>query len=243
MTFMVHLVAGFPTKQAFTEAVQALYDGGAEILEIQIPFSDPTADGPAITAACEFSIHQGFKVQEIFDHIAIAKHVGFKRIMVMTYANIVFRYGIEKYIQDMHLVGVEGLIVPDFPLEDEERFYALALKHKIMPVPVAVVGMPKNRIALLQNKRFTKVYVALRSGITGENTVISPEVQDFLSMLLENYEVYGGFGIANAQQVKALRPFVHAVVVGSYFTRAIHKAFTAKTSVYESVKTALADLQ
>ena len=243
MTFMVHIIAGFPSKKGFTEAVQALYDGGAEILEIQIPFSDPTADGPAITAACEETITNGFKVAEVFDYIAIAKHIGFKRIMVMTYANIVYRYGVEKYIVDMNTVGIEGLIVPDFPLEDEEKFYALALKHKIMPVPVAVVGAPKNRLALLKKKPFTKVYVALRSGITGQDTVISPEVQSFLKMLLEDYEVYGGFGISNAAQVKALRPFVHAVVVGSHFTRAIQKAVADKTSVYDAVKNALTVLK
>lgn len=243
MTLMVHIIAGFPSKQGFTEAVQALYDGGAEILEIQIPFSDPTADGPAITIACEETLQQGFKVAEIFDYIAIAKHIGFKRIFVMTYANIVFRYGIEKYVQDMHMVGIEGLIVPDLPIEDEEKFYALALKHKIMPVPVAVVGMPKHRMALLQRKPFTKIYVALRSGITGTETVISSEVQNFLKTLLENYEVYGGFGISTAAQVKVLRPFVHAVVVGSHFTRAIQKAVLERTAVYEAVKNALAGLR
>ncbi len=243
MTLMVHVIAGFPSKQGFTEAVQALYDGGVEILEIQIPFSDPTADGPAITTACEETIHQGFKVAEVFDYIAIAKHIGFKRIMIMTYANIVYRYGVEKYIIDMNTVGIEGLIVPDFPLEDEEKFYALALKHKIMPVPVAVVGMPKSRLALLERKPFTKIYVALRSGITGEDTIISSEVQDFLKMLLDNYEVYGGFGISNAAQVKALRPFVHAVVVGSHFTRAIQKAVAEKTAVSDAVRNALAVLR
>jgi tryptophan synthase alpha chain len=241
MRLMVHLVAGFPSLASFTAAARALRAGGAEILEIQIPFSDPTADGPAITLASETAVRGGFKVRDIFQYIRAARQAGFQRIFVMTYANIPYRYGIKKYIFDLRKAGVEGLIVPDLPLEDEEGFYSLSLRHGIAPVPVAVVGMPSDRLALL--KPYKKIYVSLRSGITGTETKISTDVKKFLTELAQNHEVYGGFGITNAAQVKALAPLVYAVVVGSYFTRTIQQAVASGRPVALAVQAAIKKLR
>lgn len=237
---MVHLVAGFPSPEGFAEAARALADGGAEILEIQIPFSDPTADGPAITQASAAAIRNGFQTADIFNYIRAAQAAGFKRIMVMTYANIAFRYGIAKYVKDMQAAGVEGLIIPDLPLEDEEGFYQTARQNNIAPVPVAVAGMPADRIALL--KPYKKVYVSLRSGITGSETVISEELKQFLQKLNKTYELYGGFGISTASQIQALAPLVYATVIGSYFTRTIQKAVDEKQGIYSSVSASLKSL-
>ncbi|MDR2431718.1 MAG: tryptophan synthase subunit alpha [Candidatus Margulisbacteria bacterium] len=241
MRLMVHLVAGFPSRAGFAAAAGALRNGGAEILEIQIPFSDPSADGPAITLASESALRSGFRTVDIFDYIRIARGAGFERIMVMTYANIPFRYGVEKYIKDMRAAGVEGLITPDLPLEDTEGYYRLALRHGIAPVPVAVAGMLPARLKML--RPYKKIYVSLRTGITGADTVISAAVKKFLRGLSgAGYEIYGGFGINKAGQIKALSPLVHAVVVGSYFTRTVQKAASEKKDIYAAVKSALGKL-
>ena len=240
MRLMVHLIAGFPTLAGFTEALKALRSGGAEILEIQIPFSDPTADGPDITQASEATLRAGFRVADVFTYIAAARAAGFERIMVMTYANIPYRYGLSRYIAAMRKAGVEGLIIPDLPLEDEEGFYRLARKQNIAAVPVAVVGMPEQRLKLLEP--FAKIYVSLRSGITGSKTIISAETRSFLKKLSKGHELYGGFGISTAEQVKTLAPYVHAVVVGSYFTRAIQKAVAENQSISTAVHEALRKL-
>ena len=237
---MVHLVAGFPSLQGFTEAARALHDGGAEILEIQIPFSDPTADGPAITLASETAIRNGFKVKDIFKYIRAARNAGFQRIMVMTYANIPYRYGIKKYVIDMRKASVEGLIVPDLPVEDEENFYKIAVENNIAPLPVGIAGMPEYRRKLL--RPYKKLYISLRSGTTGTDTKISAETKKFLAEL-KDHEVYGGFGISNAAQVKTLTPLVHAIVVGSYFTQAIQKALNQNISIYTNVAKALRKLR
>jgi tryptophan synthase alpha chain len=238
---MAHLIAGFPSRTGFTAAAQALRDGGAEILEIQIPFSDPVADGPAITAASAAALRGGFRVKDIFQYIQSARKAGFTRVFVMTYANIPYRYGIKKYVRDMQKAGVEGLIVPDLPVEDEEGFYRLARQYGIAPVPIGVIGMPANRLALL--KPYRKIYISLRSGITGSQTIISAQTKKFLRELAQaGYEVYGGFGVNSAGQVKALAPLVHAVVVGSYFTRTIQEAVRDKKNVYSTVRAVLAKL-
>ncbi len=235
ITIMAHLIAGYPNKQGFTQAAQALYEGGAGIMELQIPFSDPTADGPVITAANEFVVSQGFQVAEIFDYINIAQKIGFTRIIVMTYANIAFRYGLKRYAKDMATAGVEGLIVPDLPLEDEEGFFKYSLEADVCPIPVLVTTMPPKRLNLLKKFPIKKVYVALRSGITGSDTLISQDIVQFLSKF-KKYEIFAGFGINRKEQIKELTPYVQAVVVGSYFTKTINMN---QNTIYESVYTAL----
>lgn len=240
MRLMVHLIAGFPSLAGFTEAARALRAGGAEILEIQIPFSDPTADGPAITLASEAALRGGFKVKDIFQYIRAAQRAGFQRIFVMTYANIPYRYGIKKYVSDLKKAGVEGLIVPDLPVEDEEGFYKLARQNNIAPVPVGIAGMPARRLRLLEPYR--KLYISLRGGTTGTETKISADTKKFLASLAENHEIYGGFGINSAAQIKVLAPLVHAVVVGSYFTRTIQDAVAAGRPVALAVQEAIGKL-
>jgi tryptophan synthase alpha chain len=204
-------------------------------LELQIPFSDPTADGPVITNACECSIKNGFKVKQIFDYINESKKAGFDRIIVMTYANIAFTYGIGKYVNDLKSAGVEAAIVPDLPLEDEEGFYQKSFECGLMPMPVVVINMPPERKALLEGKPFKKVYISIRVGITGKKTEITDDVKLFLDGL-KNYERYAGFGIRSAGQVNMLDGHAEVAVVGSYFTAIIEQARMSKKNVYKEVK-------
>ncbi len=213
----------FPDRQGFIKAVKGLKDGGADILELQIPFSDPTADGPVITRACEDSIKAGFKVGQIFDYIDEAKKAGFERIIVMTYANIAFNYGIEKYIKDLKAAGVEAALIPDLPLEDEEGFYMKSFENDLMPVPVVVINMLSERLELLKTQPFKKIYIAIRAGITGRATEITDEVKVFLDEL-KNYERLAGFGICSSEQVSALESHADVAVIGSYFTGLIEQA-------------------
>lgn len=232
---MSHLVAGFPDRDGFAQAVNGLRDGGADILELQIPFSDPTADGPVITRACEDALRNGFRVSDAFDYIRAARTAGFKRIIVMTYANIAFHYGIEKYVSDLTAAGVEAALVPDLPLEDEEGFYRISFEKGLIPMPVVVVNMPLERRALFVKKPFSKVYVAIRSGITGKKTVIIDEVKDFLDGL-NGFERFAGFGIRSAEQVKMLAGHAEVAVVGSYFTAIIQSAYEQQGDIYLAVK-------
>lgn len=238
---MSHLVAGFPDRAGFSKAVKGLKDGGAGILELQIPFSDPIADGPIITNACEQAIANGFKVKETFDYLGIAREAGFKRIVVMTYANIAFRYGISRYVADLKAAGVESALVPDLPLEDEEGFFQGAFDVGLMPMPVVVVNMPPERLALLKSFPFRKVYAAIRVGITGKETVITDEVRAFLDGL-KGYERYAGFGIRSPEQIRSLEGHADVAVVGSYFTSLIQTAHEQHLDIYHAVKDAMAGL-
>ncbi|MEW5895951.1 MAG: tryptophan synthase subunit alpha [Candidatus Omnitrophota bacterium] len=239
---MTHLVAGFPDPDGFRKALKGLKEGGSDILELQIPFSDPTADGPVITNACEQAIARGFKVHQTFDYIQQARQEGFERIIVMTYANIAFNYGIKKYVVDLKSAGVEAALVPDLPLEDEEGFYQCAFENGLEPMPVAVVGMPAGRLELLNGKPFKKIYISLRAGTTGKTTDISQETQEFLDTL-SKYERFAGFGIRSREQVQLLQGHAEAAVIGSYFTSLIQDACLSKKDIGRELKSAMSILK
>ncbi|MDD4294158.1 MAG: tryptophan synthase subunit alpha [Candidatus Omnitrophica bacterium] len=219
---MAHAVCGYPDRLLFQEVLNGFKDGGADILELQIPFSDPTADGPVITDACEGSIKNGFRVRDVFECIAHAHKTGFKEIFVMSYANIVYVYGIEKFVNDMKSAGVTGLIVPDFPIEDDDGFYDTCRRAGIIAMPVAVINMADERINLLKQKTSGNIYLSIRVGITGSQTIIDDKVKHFISKF-SDISVYAGFGICCNEQIKQLEGIADAAVVGSYFTKIIKK--------------------
>lgn len=237
---MAHLIAGYPNKAGFKETVHGLKDGGADILELQIPFSDPTADGPIITQACEQTILNKFQVKEIFNYIKDAQLAGFKEIIVMTYANIAFNYGIQKFVKDLKSAGISGIIIPDLPLEDEEGFYTYALKEKINPIPVVAINLLPERFKLL--KPFGKVYVSLRTGTTGSKTEITPETKKFLKKL-KGLEIMAGFGLQSKNQIKALAPYIDIAIAGSYFSKTIALAVNNKKNIYTEVFKSITSLK
>ncbi len=231
---MAHLVAGYPNEAGWMLAAQALFDAGVRILEIQIPFSDPTSDGPVITRASEDALRAGFRVQDIFRYIRHAQHVGFREIYIMTYANIVHCWEVEDFLEEMKAQQISGVIVPDYPLEDDDKFYQRAAEIGIDALPVAVSTMPRDRLALLRSRNSCKVYAALRQGVTGCSADITDACREFLGSLDIPY-VFAGFGISSRSHVESLRGYAYAAVIGSHITRAISKG----DAVYDQVKTAI----
>lgn len=233
---MGHLVAGYPNAAGFKAACSAMADSGIEILELQIPFSDPTADGPANTEAGETALRNGFKVSDFHQYLEFASTRGFEEIHVMTYANIIYRYGIRKFIDDMETAHVTGIIIPDLPIDDEEGFYAYTSQSRIRvdAVPVAVVNMTPERIRMLRDLNPGRCYVSLRQGVTGTKTVMNSTTTQFLDNL-GIPKLYAGFGISTKEQVQDLQGHAYAAVVGSYFTRIIRDAGINPDTIYTQI--------
>lgn len=232
---MAHLVAGYPDEASCIQAIHALADAGVEIAEIQIPFSDPTADGEVITRASQKALEAGFRVRDIWRYIDTAKSLGFEEVHVMTYGNIVYRWGIKSFLEEMHSRGITGVIVPDLPLEDDDRFYAAAREIGIGALPVAVPNMTPQRKALLKSTASEMVYAALRQGVTGRSTDITGESREFLRSL-DIPKIYAGFGISSREQVRSLEQFAYAAVIGSHITRALGSGRNAYESVRDAVE-------
>lgn len=250
VALMSHLVAGFPTDELALVAARALVAGGAAILEIQLPFSDPSADGPAIQGACSTVLSRGYRTADGFAFIKKI-HAEFSDvpILIMTYGSLVYTPGVEKFCALAKDAGASGLIVPDLPFDCDEGLTAACTAHGLVNIPVAAPSMTAERLSKLANAGFPYIYAALRAGTTGQKTVIAQDTIDFLKAVSAGgSEVFGGFGISSGEQAKTLSPHVAAVVAGSVFVRIIAETSgdvadaLVNTSAYSKSNSALADV-
>ena len=222
---MAHLVAGFPTEKIAFSAAKALIEGGADILEIQLPFSDPSADGPAIQGACTEVLNRKYKTADGLSFIKKI-HAEFPEVplYLMSYASLVYTPGIENFCKEAAECGVSGMIIPDLPFDFDEGLTQACKKNGMENIPVAAPSMSDERLTKLANAGFKYIYAALRAGITGINTTIDSKTIDFLNKVKSGgSKVYGGFGISNGEQSAILSKVVEAVVAGSVFVRIINE--------------------
>lgn len=220
---MSHLVAGYPTDQLALTAARSLIKGGADILEIQLPFSDPSADGPAIQEACTKVLERGYRTAEGLKFIeTLHKEFSDVPIYLMSYGSLIYTPGIRNFCKKASEAGVKGMIIPDLPFDFDEGLTAACKEFGMENIPVAAPTMSKERLEKLANAGFKYIYAALRAGITGTNTTIDQSTLNFISNVSKGgSKVFGGFGISNGEQSEALASSVEAVVAGSVFVRLI----------------------
>ncbi|MBP7493902.1 MAG: tryptophan synthase subunit alpha [Spirochaetales bacterium] len=219
---MCHLVAGYPDVALSLKAAEGMVSGGATYLEVQFPFSDPTADGPAIQEACVEALEAGFTLDKGF-HLVHTLTTQFPQVplFIMSYASPVVRRGIEWFLDRAKDAGATGLIVPDLPFDQDEGYFQAAWNRGLHPVAVVVPTMDPQRldglIAFLKSNNERYLYVALRTGITGNSTELSGINLSFLKELQEKgFKPLAGFGISSPEHVSFLANSVDAAVVGSY---------------------------
>ncbi|MDD9986743.1 MAG: tryptophan synthase subunit alpha [Spirochaetaceae bacterium] len=225
--FMAHLVAAFPDWDTSLRVGEAMIDGGAGLLEVQFPFSDPTADGPWIQRACADALAAGFAVDDGFRLVdRLASRPDAPQVFVMVYANLAFRPGIEPFLARCRDAGARGVIVPDLPPDYDEGLYAAGRNLSLEVVPVVPVTARAERLrTVVESSRSGSLYTALRKGVTGGYTRISDDSVRFLrDARALGVSVMAGFGISERAQVDALAPLVDTVIVGSAFIRALLEA-------------------
>lgn len=235
---MSHLVAGYPTDDKAFTAAKALADGGADILEIQLPFSDPSADGPAIQSACTQVLKRGYKTKDGFSFIT-KLHETFPnvKIYLMSYASLVYTPGIKDFCKKASEAGVSGMIIPDLPFDFDEGLTEACIQNNMINIPVAAPSMSEQRLQKMANAGFPYIYAALRTGITGTATFIDNNTLEFLQKVSSGgSKIYGGFGISNGEQSKALCDYVDGVVAGSVFVRIITEYQNDDSALYQKVK-------
>ena len=235
---MSHLVAGYPTDELSFEAARALVDGGADILEIQLPFSDPCADGPAIQGACTEVLSRKYRTADGFAFIK-KLHESFpdKKIYLMSYGSLVYTPGVKAFCKKAAECGVNGMIIPDLPFDHDEGLTEACKENGMINIPVAAPGMSQERLCKMSHAGFPYIYASLRTGITGTDTEIGKDTISFLKSVGEGgSRIYGGFGISNGKQSEALASSVDAVVAGSVFVRIITENKADKARLYEAVK-------
>jgi tryptophan synthase alpha chain len=219
---MAHLVAGYPDLESSLEAALGLAEGGASYLEVQFPFSDPTADGPLIQRACDVALERGFRVEQGFALLRRIREAAGRPVFLMSYAGLVVARGVPAFLQRAREAGAAGLIVPDLPVDADEGLYAGGRELGLEVVPVAAPGARPRRLELMARTGAQYLYAALRRGITGEATAVGEENLAFLAQVAGlGMRVLAGFGVRRRDQVLALAPRAHAVVVGSLFVEEV----------------------
>ncbi len=223
---MAHMIPFYPDLPRSRRVAQALIDGGVRYLEIQFPYSDPTADGPTIQGAGAEALARGFTVNAGWEFVAEFRGSGVAPpVFVMSYAGLVYARGVDRFVARAAELGVEGLIVPDLPLDSDEGLLAAGAKHGVHIVPVIALGAAPHRVKLVLDAEPRYVYASLRRGITGAHTEIGEENIAFVRLLgSRGARVLAGFGISTAEQVRAVTEHAHAAVVGSAFVRAVEES-------------------
>jgi len=245
IALMTHVVVGYPSVQDTVSIVSAMGESGVDFVELQIPFSDPLADGPTIMKACEESLANGTKVADAFRVMQELSSQVMIPLLFMAYYNTVFTYGVEKFCRDAKAAGVSGLIVPDMSIDEEqhEHFYALAKKYGLHVIHViSPVSTPER---LKKNAAMARgfVYCTARQGITGAKRDLDPTLRNYLKKVKTYFSipVAVGFGISKKEHIEALQNEADIAVIGSALIDVLRN--TEKSSRGAAVKQFLNDLR
>mgnify|MGYP006300673215 CR=1 FL=1 len=242
---MAHLVAGYPDMERTVDVARGLVEGGAAMLELQMPSSDPAADGPVIQRACSSALERGFRLEDglgLAEKIRLATGVP---LFIMAYGSQIFARGIRRFTEDTAAGGCDGVIAPDLTPGRDEGLYEACRAAGLSCVPVVPVStsMPRVERILEYSRTPVWVYTALRTGITGAETALSSSNADFLAHIRSSgSRTIAGFGIRSPEQIAALAAHTDAVVVGSCFVRAIASAVESGEDPADCVRREAASL-
>ena len=216
---MTHVVVGYPSLEITELLIKEMASAGVDFIELQIPFSDPLADGPTIMKACEKALQNGVKVKDAFDLAArLSKQVNIPLIF-MAYYNTVFKYGTKKFCIDAKKAGISGLIVPDLPLEEEHEEHFIKYCSEEGLKNIRVVSPASTADRLRKNSKIADgfVYCTARQGITGAKAELDPNISSFLRDVRKIFKVpvAVGFGISKKKHLKQLSGHAGIAVIGS----------------------------
>jgi tryptophan synthase alpha subunit len=227
---MTHIVAGYPTIEECEKIAVAMSNSGVDFIEIQIPFSDPVADGPVIMAANQIALNNGVKVADCFmlmkNLTKKTKEISAKRkFLFMTYFNILFKFGVEKFCKEAKKCGCYGLIVPDMPIDEEknEHYLKYCKKYRINPIQVVSPLTSEERLKIISKHAKGFIYCVSRYGITGVSNALNNRLKQYLAKVkrVTSLPLAVGFGISNHEQIKAVHKYAEIAVVGSKFIEII----------------------
>lgn len=239
LKLMTHVVAGYPDMETSKQLVRVMVENGADLVEIQIPFSDPLADGPTIMAANQQALDNGVTPDDCFAMAAELTGSVDIPLLFMTYVNIPYRLGMERFISRSAEAGISGLIVPDLPFDEDTHGYAeLTRKYHLYAIPVISPGMSGERLTAVTSQAQGFVYTTLKVGITGASRRLDPRGLEFLDTLRAHTSlpIAAGFGISSSEHIEMLRGKADAAVIGSHILN------LTKNSGIEEVKTFLRSL-
>ncbi|MEU7488121.1 tryptophan synthase subunit alpha [Streptomyces sp. NPDC042319] len=217
LLLMTHLVVGYPSLDANWAMLEAMDNAGVDLVELQMPFSEPIADGPSFVRANHEAIQAGTTWQDYFDLAARAAERFSFEIVFMGYYNSVFSMGAKRFCARLSEAGMKGFIVPDLPHEEAAALNEAAAGHGLALIPIMTPTNSSDRLAEIGSKASGFVYCAARKGVTGRRTDLSAGVAEFLERCGDatSLPLGLGFGIRTAEDVRALRGLADIAIIGT----------------------------
>ena len=222
--FIPFITCGDPNLDTTEEIIKAMAKAGADLIELGIPFSDPTAEGPVIQEANIRALSAGTTTDKIFDMVSKISGQVNVPLVFMTYANVVFSYGMERFMENASKAGICGLILPDVPYEEKKEFADVSRKYGIELVSL-IAPTSHDRISMIAKEAEGFIYCVSSLGVTGVRSSITTDIGAMTKLVREatNVPCAIGFGISTPEQAKKMSMHADGVIVGSAIVKLIAK--------------------
>jgi len=219
---VAYLTGGVPDMKRTIEYVKAIEKGGADIIEIGVPFSDALADGPINQEAALRAIRNGIRVDDIFKMTEEIHQFSVIPVVFLIYYNTIFHYGQERFIKDCRKYGVDGLVIPDLPMEEREEIIEFINDYDICLIPL-VAPNSRDRIASIVSGGAGFTYCVSSMGVTGERTKFRNDIADYINSVKEisNLPTAVGFGISDSKAASYFYRQADGIIVGSAIVKRI----------------------
>ena len=222
--FIPFITCGDPDLETTAAAVRAAAANGADLIELGIPFSDPTAEGPVIQGANLRALKGGVTTDKIFAFVKELRQDVKLPMVFMTYANVVFSYGAEKFISTCKEIEIDGLILPDLPYEEKEEFLLVCHKYGVDLISL-IAPTSENRIAMIAKEAEGFLYIVSSLGVTGTRSEIKTDLASIVKVVRQNTSIPCaiGFGISTPEQARKMADIADGAIVGSAIIKLLEK--------------------
>ena len=245
---VAYLTGGDPDPKTFLANSTALIEGGADIVEIGIPFSDPIADGPVIQASSMRALSNGTTPLGILNMIRELSTQFPVPFVVLSYYNPILAMGLDRFLQKARESGVDGIVVPDLPVEESEEFRNLSLKHNVDNIYLAAPNTSRTRLRTVLDKSKGFLYLVSLYGVTGPRDLLSPQaleaVKKVKSLARGKVPVSAGFGVSQPEHVSAIiRSGADGAIVGSALVNIVSQHLESPNEALDHLKSTVAKLK
>ena len=222
--FIPFVTCGDPDLETTGKIVREMAANGADLIELGIPFSDPTAEGPVIQGANLRALQGGVTTDKIFDLVRELREDVSIPMVFMTYANVVYSYGAERFIRTCREIGIDGLILPDVPFEEKEEFLPLCHQYGVDLVSL-IAPTSENRIAEIAAEAEGFLYIVSSLGVTGTRSEITTDLASIVSVVRRHSKIpcAVGFGISTPEQARKMADVSDGAIVGSAIIKILEK--------------------
>lgn len=220
--FIPFITCGDPDLETTAKIVHEAEKAGADLIELGIPFSDPTAEGPVIQSANIRALSAGTTTDKIFDLVTNLRKDVKIPLVFMTYANVVFSYGAERFMKRCQETGIDGIILPDLPYEEKDEFSEVSEKYGIDMISL-IAPTSENRVSMIAGEAKGFIYIVSSLGVTGVRSEINTDISRIVEIIRENTDTpcAVGFGISEPRQAKKMADISDGAIVGSAIVKII----------------------